>query len=729
VPADQSQIQLAINAASDGDTIVVAPGIYRERINFGGKAITVVSDLGAEATTIDGGRQGPVVSFVGNEGPTSILKGFTIQNGYNPYGGAGVIVQNASPSILDNTIIANAGCGGAGIDIETGSPTVQANRIAGNEQGSPGGCPGSGIRISGYSSSQIIDNLVANNVTGAGISMNGAGSPTIARNSIVGNGGGGIEMVNASDPLIVQNVIAGNRATRGGGIFWLVPSIGRGPYVVSNTIASNHAQQGSGVFADGYDANSLLVNNIIVSPPGETALHCGDFNNFEPPIIRFNNIYSIGGEAYGGICGPQTGINGNISSNPQFANPWIGDCHLKSESASIDVGDNSAPGLQTVDLDGDERIIDGDGNGTTVVDLGVDEFAGSTTLTQGLCPAVREFWDPYSDTFGVSSFKRDIARVEAAFGSSLIIEIQFFHEVSPPSLNIYNSVYGAVYLDIDQNPITGFPRGDLGLEYLVDLGSEQNGMVDVVRIDPAGNPVSTSKATIDFASMTLTLDLPANVIGGDDGLVNYQVAVGGADDTTDVAPNLEPATSYVRDTDYNGVIDKIDTDDDNDALSDGVEIGCGSDPLSPASLPERIDTPGDDDGDTLVNEALPPGAEAYDCDGDGYAGTREANVTTSDQDPCGGSGWPSDLFPGTPGGFQYNTLNIQDLGTFIAPVRRFGTSPGHPNFSVRWDLVPGGTIGGAINIQDIAATITGASGFPPMLGTQKAFGKTCPYAP
>jgi hypothetical protein len=183
------------------------------------------------------------------------------------------------------------------------------------------------------------------------------------------------------------------------------------------------------------------------------------------------------------------------------------------------------------------------------------------------------------------------------------------------------------------------------------------------------------------------------------------------------------------DSDGDTIPDATDANDDNDMLADVAETACGSNPLSASSLPERIDTPGDDDGDTFVNEALPAGAQAYDCDGDGYIGTREANVTTSDQDPCGGSGWPSDLFPGTPGGFQYNTLNIQDLGTFIAPVRRFGTSPGDPNFSVRWDLVPGGTIGGTINLQDIAATVTGASGFPPMLGTQKAFGKACPYAP
>jgi hypothetical protein len=173
-------------------------------------------------------------------------------------------------------------------------------------------------------------------------------------------------------------------------------------------------------------------------------------------------------------------------------------------------------------------------------------------------------------------------------------------------------------------------------------------------------------------------------------------------------------------------------DDDGDGwINDGCpganEVNaCGSRVLDAGSRPERTDTPGDDDGDTLVNEALPAGAAAYDCDGDGYKGTAETNVTTSDQDPCGGSGWPSDLYAA---GFQPNTLNIQDLGSFVTPVRHLGTSPGDTGFNMRWDLVPGSTVGKHINIQDIAATVAGASGFPPMFGGLRAYGKACPYSP
>ena len=81
VPAGQPTIQAAINAASNGDTVLVAPGTYRENINFMGKAITVTSSGGPSVTTIDGGAAGSVVTFSSNEGTNSVLSGSTITNG------------------------------------------------------------------------------------------------------------------------------------------------------------------------------------------------------------------------------------------------------------------------------------------------------------------------------------------------------------------------------------------------------------------------------------------------------------------------------------------------------------------------------------------------------------------------------------------------------------------------------------------------------------------------
>ena len=65
IPADQPTIQAGIDAAGEGDRILVSPGTYLENIDFTGKAISIVGEGGTEETIIDGGAAGPVVTFQG----------------------------------------------------------------------------------------------------------------------------------------------------------------------------------------------------------------------------------------------------------------------------------------------------------------------------------------------------------------------------------------------------------------------------------------------------------------------------------------------------------------------------------------------------------------------------------------------------------------------------------------------------------------------------------------
>src|SRR5271156_6232691 len=75
VPADQPTIQAGINAASNGDTVLVSAGTYYENINFSGKEITVTSASGPSATVIDGSKGGysPTVTFYSGETTQSVL--------------------------------------------------------------------------------------------------------------------------------------------------------------------------------------------------------------------------------------------------------------------------------------------------------------------------------------------------------------------------------------------------------------------------------------------------------------------------------------------------------------------------------------------------------------------------------------------------------------------------------------------------------------------------------
>jgi len=134
VPADQPTIQAGINAAQNGDTVLVAPGTYNENIDFKGKGITVTSAAtnysGAVATVITASAYGSVVSLVTNEPSTAVLNGFTIQGASGPNANApiaGIAIIGSSPTITNNVVQLNIGCG---IAVSQGaSPVIQGNDI------------------------------------------------------------------------------------------------------------------------------------------------------------------------------------------------------------------------------------------------------------------------------------------------------------------------------------------------------------------------------------------------------------------------------------------------------------------------------------------------------------------------------------------------------------------------------------------------------------------------
>ena len=160
----------------------------------------------------------------------------------------------------------------------------------------------------------------------------------------------------------------------------------------------------------------------------------------------------------------------------------------------------------------------------------------------------------------------------------------------------------------------------------------------------------------------------------------------------------------------------------------------------------------DDDGNDGVDEALPAGAGALDCDGDGYTGDTEDHVysyvpqTDGDQKTCQeydtthpnpgvenkpSLRWPADFNKSTSPLDSFNKITILDVTSFLVPIRYFGTDVGTNPGDVRWDLVPGsGLFSDDINIQDIVALIAGPTATPPMFGGAKAFGgPVCPWAP
>jgi hypothetical protein len=130
VPEDYTNIQDAIDVASDGDVISVwgpppgqpsvPPWTYHENVDFQGLSILVVNrsflgqtpgyDSSWDYVIIDGGQNGSVVSMTGAASP--VLKGFTIQNGHTSGYGGGVSCN--AGAILKNHILNNYAASGGG---------------------------------------------------------------------------------------------------------------------------------------------------------------------------------------------------------------------------------------------------------------------------------------------------------------------------------------------------------------------------------------------------------------------------------------------------------------------------------------------------------------------------------------------------------------------------------------------------------------------------------------
>jgi hypothetical protein len=88
------------------------------------------------------------------------------------------------------------------------------------------------------------------------------------------------------------------------------------------------------------------------------------------------------GNNAGPACACGTALTGNLALHPRLVDPENGDLHLHPCSPCIDAGSNTAPLLPSHDFEGDPRIVDGDGDTTATVDMGVDELAAPGTCLQ-----------------------------------------------------------------------------------------------------------------------------------------------------------------------------------------------------------------------------------------------------------------------------------------------------------------------------------------------------------
>jgi parallel beta-helix repeat protein len=537
VPADQATIQAAINAANNGDTVLVAPGTYIENINFGGKTITVTSSGGPSATIIDGNANGSVVTFNTGETTDSILSGFTIRNGLRAgLWGAGILVVSASPTITGNVITGNHAAVGIGITVNGGSPIIRNNTITANDQtgAGDGGQGGGGILVWGNSSTIAAPQIVGNTITqnsvatgggGGGISIIYSSSPLIQGNLIQGNtaynGGGGISVQSNNSATIVQNIIVNNSVLGGGsgGGLWIFLS-GSTETFINNTIAGNTAfDNTSGIYVTGLGQEATFTNNIIVAANGQNAVTCNATYSAVSPIFSHNDAFSISGPPWSGICDSTTNP-GNISSDPLFVNAAGGDFHLQSNSPDIDAGDNSASNLPKVDYDGNTRVLDGNNDCVSTVDMGVYELV--LKVSAGISPSSLPF---SSQVIGTTSSPQTATVTSTGTGCFQFAGTQitgdFAQGSNCPTLGVpggTSCAYSIAFTPAASGPRTGIltVNGSNGTSLLVSLSG--TGLTPAaVSLSPASLTFPSQQVGTTSAAQTVTL---TNTGGGSLSITN-----------------------------------------------------------------------------------------------------------------------------------------------------------------------------------------------------------------
>ncbi len=283
-------------------------------------------------------------------------------------------------------------------EIVPGNITIRNSRFDSNQGAGQGG----GLFLFGYEgdvvtveNSTIINNSViedTNNFALGGGIRHGSNSELIvtnsvfANNSAIGGQGGGLWSDSATD--IVNTTFSGNKALSSdnnaglGGAITLANK-GKPSRITNVTVAFNTAEfQGGGIWAN--DSATTLTNTVFA---GNIAENDGKgFNVFHNTNFEFQDG---GGNLDFNALNPD---DTRITANALLVDPQLEPLQeingvlvhpLGAGSPAIDAGTNTnAP---TTDQRGQQRPVDGDGNGTQIIDIGAYEFVNealpSTVVT------------------------------------------------------------------------------------------------------------------------------------------------------------------------------------------------------------------------------------------------------------------------------------------------------------------------------------------------------------
>ena len=301
VPADYPTIQGAIDASSDGDEVVVAPGTYTADgashvVDFKGKQILLRASGSAEDTVISGEGSRRGVVFHSGETRDSKLVGFTIyqcrntwydfdENGQSGWWeqqfGGGILIYSCSPTIQDCVILENSttwDAGGAMLvpyAAETSPLFVNCAFVGNTAQ------YGGAIRGDGATPSMVGCEFVNNSSYGSTYPTGGAIQARASSiwylescsftDNTAAKGGGAIGMDDSGQVVMVDCTFSNNTAAYGGAISL---ETGSSVSLSNSSLSSNTANSGGGIWCD--ETSTASLTNTVVCSNGPDQIH-GDW--------------------------------------------------------------------------------------------------------------------------------------------------------------------------------------------------------------------------------------------------------------------------------------------------------------------------------------------------------------------------------------------------------------------------------------------------------------------
>jgi hypothetical protein len=188
----------------------------------------------------------------------------------------------------------------------------------------------------------------------------------------------------SSSPELINVLFSGNTARKGGAMY--NDGEKSKPILTNITFSGNRAEVwGGAMYNKDIDnmivSNSVFWDNLDSSGPGTIS---STIVNYEATItLVCSLVQGAGASGSGNWIQEGSYIDGgcNIDQDPKFTTPVdpnaaptsAGNLRLKKSSPAVDTGNNNAVSIST-DLDGANRIVDGDADGTLTVDMGAYEF-------------------------------------------------------------------------------------------------------------------------------------------------------------------------------------------------------------------------------------------------------------------------------------------------------------------------------------------------------------------